>query len=222
MLIESGEINVEQVQKLCDVHASIFGGSVEEIHGGKTLEQTPPGHPAFVFLKENDGLLSFLDGDFTKAVKAYKKENTLQTRADLLAALKSLSKLDNHYSRKENLLFPYLEKAGITAPPKVMWGGVDDEIRNQYKLLIRTLESSEKVLETELTHVEEQVRSMIDKENNILMPMLEGCMDNDAWLTVARDSADIGVLFQWWNRGGGKSLRCNQLVSLECEYEWQG
>ncbi len=86
-----------------------FGGSVEEIHGGKTLEQTP-GHPAFVFLKENDGLLSFLDGDFTKAVKAYKKENTLQTRADLLAALKSLSKLDNHYSRKENLLFPYLEK----------------------------------------------------------------------------------------------------------------
>ncbi len=101
-----------------------------------------------------------------------------------------------------------------------MWG-VDDEIRNQYKLLIRTLESSEKVLETELTHVEEQVRSMIDKENNILMPMLEGCMDNDAWLTVARDSADIGYCF---NGGieGGKSLRCNQLVSLECEYEWQG
>jgi hypothetical protein len=202
-LIEDGEIQVEQVQKLCDVHASIFGGSVKEIHGGKTIEQTP-GHPAFVFLKENEGLISFLDGEFSAAVYAYKQDNTARTRADLFSALKSLSKLDNHYSRKENLFFPYLEKAGITAPPKVMWG-VDDEIRDLYKLLIRTLESSDKVLETELTHVEEQVRSMIDKENNILMPMLQGCMDKDAWLTVARDSADIGYCFNGGIEGASPS-----------------
>ena len=115
-----------------------------------------------------------------------------------MAALKSLSKIDNHYSRKENLLFPYLEKAGITAPPKVMWG-VDDEIRGMYKLLIRTLETNGEVLESELARVEKQVRSMIDKENNILIPMLHGCMDNDAWLTVARDSTEIGCCFN----GGG-------------------
>ncbi|MGD9928055.1 MAG: PAS domain-containing protein [Sphaerochaeta sp.] len=115
-----------------------------------------------------------------------------------MAALKSLSKIGNHYSRKENLLFPYLEKAGITAPPKVMWG-VDDEIRGMYKLLIRTLETNGEVLESELARVEKQVRSMIDKENNILIPMLHGCMDNDAWLTVARDSTEIGCCFN----GGG-------------------
>jgi len=202
-LIEEGKINVEQVQKLCDVHASIFGGSVEEIHGGQTIEQTP-GHPAFVFLKENEGLLAFLDGAFTTAVKAYKSDNNERTRADLLAALKSLSKIDNHYSRKENLLFPYLEKAGITAPPKVMWG-VDDEIRGMYKLLIRTLETTGEVLESELARVEEQVRSMIDKENNILIPMLQGCMDNDAWLTVARDSAEIGYCFNGGIEGASPS-----------------
>jgi DUF438 domain-containing protein len=37
-LIEEGKINEEQVQKLCDVPASIFGGSVEEINGGQTIE----------------------------------------------------------------------------------------------------------------------------------------------------------------------------------------
>ena len=43
-----------------------------------------------------------------------------------------LWEIDKHYARKEHLLFPYMEKYGITAPPKVMWG-VDDEIRDAIK-----------------------------------------------------------------------------------------
>ena len=34
--------------------------------------------------------------------------------------------VDKHYRRKENLLFPFLEKYGITGPPKVMWGKHDE------------------------------------------------------------------------------------------------
>lgn len=40
----------------------------------------------------------------------------------------SLLKIESHYLKKENLIFSYMEKYKITAPPKVMWG-VDDEIR---------------------------------------------------------------------------------------------
>lgn len=202
-LMEDGEIQVEQVQKLCDVHASVFGGSVEEIHQGKQVDKTP-GHPAFVFIKENEGLKAFLDGDFAKAVQTYKAQKDENSKLNLLAALKTLSSLEKHYLRKENLFFPYLEKAGITAPPKVMWG-VDDEIRALWKLVIRTLESSSEVLEAELAKLEEQVRSMIDKENNILLPMLQGCMDRDAWLTVGRDSADIGYCFNGGIEGASPS-----------------
>ncbi|MDD3057353.1 MAG: DUF438 domain-containing protein [Sphaerochaeta sp.] len=202
-LMEDGEIQVEQVQKLCDVHASVFGGSVEEIHQGKQVDKTP-GHPAFVFIKENEGLKAFLDGDFAKAVQTYKAQKDENSKLNLLAALKTLSSLEKHYLRKENLFFPYLEKAGITAPPKVMWG-VDDEIRALWKLVIRTLESSSEVLEAELAKLEEQVRSMIDKENNILLPMLQGCMDGDAWLTVGRDSADIGYCFNGGIEGASPS-----------------
>nr|WP_321294490.1 DUF438 domain-containing protein [uncultured Sphaerochaeta sp.] len=202
-LMEDGEIQVEQVQKLCDVHASVFGGSVEEIHQGKQVDKTP-GHPAFVFIKENEGLKAFLDGDFAKAVQTYKAQKDENSKLNLLAALKTLSSLEKHYLRKENLFFPYLEKAGITAPPKVMWG-VDDEIRALWKLVIRTLESSSEVLEAELAKLEEQVRSMIDKENNILLPMLQGCMDGDAWLMVGRDSADIGYCFNGGIEGASPS-----------------
>ena len=51
-----------------------------------------------------------------------------------------LREIDKHYLRKENLLFPYMEKYGISAPPKVMWG-VDDEIREELKEVIEFLES---------------------------------------------------------------------------------
>ncbi|MEZ5197408.1 MAG: hemerythrin domain-containing protein [Bacteroidales bacterium] len=43
--------------------------------------------------------------------------------------------VDKHYQRKENLLFPYLEKYGITGPPKVMWGK-HDETRGYLKAAI--------------------------------------------------------------------------------------
>ena len=57
------------------------------------------------------------------------------------ALFKELLQIDKHYSRKENLLFPYMEKYGITAPPKVMWG-VDDEIRAQIKEVLALLQDS--------------------------------------------------------------------------------
>ena len=45
-------------------------------------------------------------------------------------ALKELLNIDKHYGRKEQLMFPYLERNGITAPPKIMWCK-DDEIRGR-------------------------------------------------------------------------------------------
>ena len=69
-LMESGAITVDQVMKLCDVHAAVFGDSIDAIHAAQKVDETP-GHPAFVFIKENEGLLTFLDGPFKTAVKGY-------------------------------------------------------------------------------------------------------------------------------------------------------
>jgi len=60
-----------------------------------------------------------------------------------------LSGIDNHYLRKENELFPALERHGITGPSQVMWG-VHDEIRGQLK---------EAGLYTQLVHLQPQPAS---------------------------------------------------------------
>ena len=46
---------VEEVQRLCDVHASVFKGSIEEIHTPQELLNTH-GHPLHTFKLENQAI----------------------------------------------------------------------------------------------------------------------------------------------------------------------
>ncbi len=201
-LMEEG-MQLEQVQKLCDVHAFVFEDNLQAVGKSKQADSIP-GHPAFVFKGENTGLKAFLEKTFEPALLAFSKESSETNTTELIQAVNSLSKLHVHYQRKENLLFPYLEKAGITAPPKVMWG-VDDEIRALWKEALSDLPSKGKGVLPVVEKLLEQVKSMITKEDNILMPMLLENLDADAWLTVARDSADIGYCFNGGVEGASPS-----------------
>jgi uncharacterized protein len=62
--------------------------------------------------------------------------DALQQQAENLAAI------EKHYSRKENILFPYLEKKGFEGPATVMWG-VDNEIRAEMKQFREMITSPE-------------------------------------------------------------------------------
>ena len=124
-LISEG-LAVQEVQRLCDVHAAVFKGSVEGIHAPINDTDTP-GHPVHTLKAENRALEQLMDGQIRPQIKALKAGDA-GAAAALAAGIDSMREIDKHYIKKEMLLFPYMEKYGITAPPKVMWG-VDDEIR---------------------------------------------------------------------------------------------
>lgn len=121
---------VEEIQRLCDVHAAVFKGSIEEIHRPQKPEEVP-GHPVHTFKLENEAIRKLVNTEIKPQLERYKNGETDSLKA-LKEGFEKLWEIDKHYLRKENLLFPYLEKYGITAPPKVMWG-VDDEIREGIK-----------------------------------------------------------------------------------------
>jgi DUF438 domain-containing protein len=58
----------------------------------------------------------------------------------MAGALEEISGVHLHYLRKENELFPALERHGISGPPQVMWG-VHDQIRGQLKAARKSLSS---------------------------------------------------------------------------------
>ncbi len=191
-LIKEG-LPITEVQRLCDVHSAVFKGSIEEIH----RESDPakiPGHPANVLFLENREIEKIIENK----IKPYTDLCDKEAVEKIKEGFEQLLKIDIHYSKKENLLFPYMEKYGITAPPKVMWG-VDDEIRTDLKAIYSDLsygcasDDIKKRVDEALTRVNE----MIFKEENIMIPMLMDVMSQDEWKAVADSSSEIGHMLRW-------------------------
>ncbi len=190
-LIAEG-LPVSEVQRLCDVHATVFKGSIEEIHAAEDKSQIP-GHPANIMKRENLIIEEIID---TKISPLLKKPPQEINTGELLSALEQLRQVDIHYLKKENLIFPYMERYGITGPPKVMWG-VDDEIRAAIKEAISHLSERREITADYIEKVAAAVNSvkeMIYKEENILIPMLMETLTQDEWKRIADESAQFGFL----------------------------
>lgn len=180
-LILSGT-KVEEIQSLCDVHAAVFKGSIEEIHNPTEPEKIP-GHPINTLFRENRALRSLME-----KIQGNTDPNIL--RKDFLQLLS----IDTHYKKKENLLFPYMEKYGITAPPQVMWG-VDDEIRTQLKdcnARIQAADALSPELKGDIDTALDRVREMIFKEESIMIPMLMENLTEAEWYAIEGDTEEFG------------------------------
>lgn len=186
-LISEG-VPVSEVQRLCDVHAAVFKGSIEEIHA--PVEETLlPGHPARTLKYENRALEQLIAQRIRPIFKSYM--NREKSAYELYKEIESLQQIEHHYVRKENLLFPYMERYGITAPPKVMWG-VDDEIRALIKESCNLAKSDDMALVEKLEEALTRIEEMIFKEENILLPMLLETLTPQEWKNIADESAELG------------------------------
>lgn len=191
-LMEEG-MEIGEIQKLCTVHAEIFKGSIQEIHSPNNPENTP-GHPVHTFRLENREIEKLIDETISPLVETIRDKKDEAKLKKLDKGLSQLLEIDKHYKRKEDLLFPYLEKYDITAPPQVMWG-VDDEIRayiKESRNIIDQFNGQWEELLTNLDKAIEEVKEMIFKEENILFPMAFDTLTEDEWYNIAEESSEIG------------------------------
>ncbi|MEK3967876.1 DUF438 domain-containing protein [Paenibacillus sp. FSL H7-0323] len=192
LMTEEG-IPVSEVQRLCSVHTAIFKGSIEQIHRSSQPEEQP-GHPVHTFKLENREIEKLVNFRMDLHATKFQKNDSEEQIFKLLEDLSLLLDLDKHYSRKENLLFPYLEKYGIYGPTKVMWG-VDDNIRRmikEAKAALSTYSGNAAEIGVQLEEIIKEVNEMIFKEENILLPMALDKLTEDEWVKIARESDEIG------------------------------
>lgn len=183
---------VAEIQRLCDVHAAVFKGSIEEIHRPQNDEEQ--GHPVDIFKLENKELERLIDNKIKPHIEKLKESDIKENIEKLTEDFDILWSVDKHYLRKENLLFPLMERYGITAPPKVMWG-VDDEIRagiKEVKKLLVSYSGEKEILIVKIDEVTGRVSEMIFKEENILFPMVLETLSEDEWLQISEESDEIG------------------------------
>jgi len=109
----------------------------------------------------------------------------------LLKKLPELQKINFHYLRKENQLFPLLEKKGVSGPSSVMWG-IHDDIRKQFKSVRALLTDSPGLqnIETELGVIGRKVQNChpgksLHRVGSILEAFRSGKKDAaDFWITL--------------------------------------
>jgi len=176
-LVQEG-VSVEEIQSLCDVHASLFQGSIQEMH-----DDVLTVNPMTEFENDNRRFQKIIDASesFTDDPKS---EPLL--RAFIQETTAALYDVEAHYAKKENILFPMLEKNGITTVPQVMWG-VDNKIRDGLRALNTQLSTNadQKELLISFRAVLTMVKDMITKENSILFPMLKEHMTSEDQKLVA-------------------------------------
>ncbi|MBC7960652.1 MAG: DUF438 domain-containing protein [Vallitaleaceae bacterium] len=194
-LVNEG-LPVAEIQRLCDVHAAVFKGSIEEIHQeeGYVIPNYEEGHPVHTFKQENRVMETLMEEQVLPLLSQY-MESGLQSHLELLQdAIQKLNTIDKHYKRKEHLIFPFMEKHGITAPPQVMWG-VDDEIRGKLKVVIELLSEQKPTLEllnSRVIEVVDQINEMIFKEEEIMFPMVLEHFTQKEWMEIEKGSKEIG------------------------------
>ena len=190
-LVKEG-LPVEEIQKLCDVHASVFKGSISEIHATKDYSKII-GHPVNILAEENKAIKALIDNEIKPHYDKYFKNPNPNSHLMLRIGFERLMEIEHHYARKENVFFPFLEKYEITAPPKVMWG-VDDEIREQLKEVNEILSSAKidnEDLKAKIDAVLDKIIEMIFKEDNILIPLMSDTFSFYDWIKIDESSEEI-------------------------------
>lgn len=185
---------IEEVQRLCDVHASVFDGSIGDIHQ-KEDNAKIKGHPVFIFSLENDKLEEVIKDEIRPYMETLKGGFDNTAVLMLRIGFERLQEINVHYARKENIFFPLLEKYDITAPPKVMWA-IDDEVRKEIKevLDIMSQDSFDKGLLLEKAEATvTKVSDMIFKENNILVPLMNTTFSIVEWFKIDKAMAEFGL-----------------------------
>lgn len=197
-LVEQSLINeglpVEEVQRLCDVHAQVFKDALE-----KNPELfAEPGHPVEIFIAENQALKTLIDKEIKPLLDNLQQATEKIEHSVVLQLTEKLNLLwdvDKHYRRKEDLIFPFLEKYEITGPPKVMWG-VDDKIRGLLKeakeIAVHYQPAQKQQLIAKMEEVLAQIEEMIFKEEKIFLPMAIKTLSEDEWYQALMDSDEIG------------------------------
>ncbi len=184
-----------EILRLCDVHSAVLDGHID-LSASKNI---PSGHPADVMVKENTELKKLCDQINNLLTKIdLNSQDFASELLKLRAYFNSLYDVDKHYKRKEFLLFPFLEKKGITGPPKVMWGK-HDEIRELIKGSIEVLKTEDITREDLLTSAEmllspatDGVFEMTKKEEDILLPMCLDKLSDAEWYEIDKQSIEIG------------------------------
>jgi DUF438 domain-containing protein len=186
-----------EIKRLCDVHVAIFRESLDV----QPKPETIPGHPIHTFRAENEAAGRVLDA-LRQALDALAGSPGPAPVERARRSLRQLQEYDRHYLRKENILFPYLERHGFTGPSSVMWA-IHDDVRAGWKTLdaLLTAGPGEDLaafgarVQAVFQPLDTAIREMFYKEEHILFPTALEKLSEEEWRAIRVQEAEVGYAY---------------------------
>ena len=180
MVVESeDECIKEDIQAMLEVFQDVLVTKDQEL---------PENHPISCYRRENAKMKELLLSVEDLVQYPVIKNQWLELYEELL-------KFKIHLSRKQNQLYPVLEKKGFTRPTTTMWTLDDfirDEISECYNLL---LEDKEEEFIGKQAELVADVRDLMDKEENILYPTSLEMINEEEFRYMAEGDREIGFAY---------------------------
>jgi DUF438 domain-containing protein len=187
----------EEIHRLCDVHLLVFQEQLE-----KQKPQVSTENPVNILMEEHKIMLQLVEMAVNTAKKVHQARD-LHDMTDDMAHLKHIADdfqdSERHYLREENVLFPVLEKHGVTEPPAIMWTE-HNQIRPAKKKFRELIQNCNAIsfqdFKTQLGENAESLKELLSshffKENNILFPTAMRVVTEEEWRQVRKEFDAIG------------------------------
>ncbi|MGQ4891823.1 MAG: DUF438 domain-containing protein [Candidatus Njordarchaeia archaeon] len=190
-LVKEG-LSWRDIYRMCDVHFDLVKDIIIPM---EELRNLPNGHPLSILIWENTEILK--DNEKLNILFRIVK-NEPDALNDIISYLDKLYVgLKRHYMKNQFLIFPYLEKRGVTAVSRVLWMK-DDMLLNSIKKLkgeILSLENKKGIPEEIVAmgfKVVNEVRDIVSREHNILYPTMFSLLSDGEWLAILKEMDKFG------------------------------
>ncbi len=193
-LVREG-VPVSEILKLCDLHVQLF----REYLASRELVGIPRGHPLELLIRENEHILKLSEalGLYASTVLSLPKVEG-EAFERLRRALRDLRSVRLHYRKVQMLIFPYLERRGIVAVPRVLWGR-EDQVVVRIRELIQLAEGvvddgTAREVARRALEVSREVAELVFRENKILFPATWALLSEGEWAAIAEEAKELGYL----------------------------
>ena len=145
-------------------------------------------------MMENQALIEKLE-----AIKGVlREEDQLSRKEKLIPRVEELLRFNHHYLKKENILFPYMERkmeqfGGLS----IMWS-LHDEAREKMKQVLRCLESGQGLdpeFNRQIGSLFFILHGLVKKEELILLPAASEVLTEEEWAEMGKQSLEYEFPF---------------------------
>ncbi|MEM2939121.1 MAG: DUF438 domain-containing protein [Candidatus Bathyarchaeia archaeon] len=194
-LIKEG-VQISEILRLCDLHVELL----RDVLRSGELRDVPRGHPLDLLSRENERIsrlseaLNIYAGALSGA-SPDESANYLKAISDIVGELR---RFRAHYRKIQMLIFPYLERRGITAVPRVLWGREDQamvKLRELSALVEKGLSDPggyAKNVAEKAAEISREISDLIFREERILFPSVWVLLSEGEWAAIHDAAKGIG------------------------------